>query len=168
MGSHWAGAGLGPGGHPRVSPRVTPGALGPRDKRLQTNTLETPRSPCSPRPPPGEVGSETQRTKTKRRDRLGRPAEQTQQGDGLRLLSRPLPLAKPQTGPSPWPGGHGPRLPGPQSHSDVPVRPSLQNKPLPPPLSPSHNLHTHLSVQQQRPGPSPTTKVDRWMHGWTE
>lgn len=124
-------------------------------------------SPCSPRPPPGEVGLETQRTETKIKwgDTLGRPAEQMQHADSLRLLSHPLPPGKSQPGSSPWPGGHGPHLPRPQSHSDVPVRPSLQNKHLPPQLSPFPNLHTHLLVRQQRPGPSPTTKMDRWMHG---
>lgn len=59
---------------------------------------------------------------------------------------------------SPWPRGQGPLLPGP---------PVSQTNPAPP-LSPSQNLCTHLSLLQQGPGPSPTTKVDKWMHGWTE
>lgn len=49
----------------------------------------------------------------------------------------------------------------------LPVRPRLPNKPHPPQLSPSQNPPTHLSVLQQGPGPFPTKKVDRWMHGWT-
>lgn len=38
----------------------------------------------------------------------------------------------------------------------------------PPQLSPSQNLCTpHLSLLQQGSGPSPTTKMDRWMQRWT-
>lgn len=55
----------------------------------------------------------------------------------------------------------GPSLTLPQLDPVVQTHPT-PHRFLHPRISPHH-----ISVLQQGPGPSPTTKVDRWMHGWT-
>lgn len=90
-----------------------------------------------------------------------------QQGDSLWLLSRPWPLGEPQAGCSPGPRGQGPLLPGPSLTETPQLDPVLQTNPAA--LSLLHpRICTRVSLLQQGPGPSPTMRVDRWTHGWTE
>ena len=144
--------GAGPGGRPRLSHGRCQEPPTPRTGGYRQIQHRAPR--FSPSQPPAEEA--------------GRGESRPRSSGWTRLPSGPLPGASHRRV-QPLARRPRPLLPGPRPHSDAPARPTvLQTKPAPPSSLRPEPPHTTSLAPAARTRPLPTTRMDRWMHGWTQ